>query len=649
MKKVALIAGTEHTRKTLHRQLMGYIGDFAQIESYAIDEGINKKIKADLIVISTNLIYEDAKNYIDGECKIIIAKRILNYTVIERLLFIPKGEKVLLVNDCPETTFECIDWLKKLGLNHVEYIPFFPGCMLNERVNYAITPGEVEIVPKEVKNIIDIGPRLIDIVTIAEILKELNLYDNKWERITLMYFDKIINLAKNIAEISMERTKAFEHIKMVLDGMKEGILAFDGKGKILFINENLKFLLGKSGKILGGNVKEIFSNYKLVDYLIGKESDSSDIFEIKGEKIIVAKFWLENENTFIATFKSTKDIEELEKQRKKELYKKGYYAKYTFDDIIGESEALKFTKEISRKIAKTDLTVLIEGESGTGKELFASAIHNESERRNNPFVAINFSSLPESLAESELFGYEEGAFTGALKGGKKGLFEQANGGTIFLDEIGDASLKLQTKLLRVLQEKEIMRIGGDKIIPIDVRIIAATNKNLRELVERGEFREDLYYRLKVMYIKLPPLRQRREDIKELLNHFIANKGLTLKIKDEVLNWLTNYNWPGNIRELKNIVEYMVAVCDGKEICEKDLPLDMIFTGNNLRKDLKIILNIIEELNNKGENASRRKIKKICDDRGINFTEQMIRSRLKELEEMGYLKTRRGRGGTLLIK
>jgi len=523
MKKVILITGTENTRITLHEQLKAYIGDLFQFESYSIDKGLNKKITADLIVISTHLILEDIKSYIDENSKIIIAKRILNYNLIEQLLFIPEGIKVLLVNDCKETTFDCIDWLKKIGLNHLEYIPFYPGCELNERVDYAITPGEIEIVPKGIKNIIDIGPRLIDIVTIAEILKELNLYDERWEKITLMYFEKIINLAKNIAKISLERTKAFEHIKMILDAMKDGIITFDEKGKIIFSNENFKFLFGKNCNIIGINLKEIFSNSELISFLLNNEKDISKIIEFREGRYLVSKFILENEQITIAIFKNLKKIEEIEKQKIKELYKKGYYAKYTFDDIIGENESFKYIKEISKKMSRSDLTVLIEGESGTGKELFASAIHNASGRRNNPFVAINLSALPESLAESELFGYEEGAFTGALKDGKKGLFEQANGGTIFLDEIGDASIKLQTKLLRVLEEKEIMRIGGNKIIPIDVRVIAATNKNLEDLVERGEFRKDLYYRLKVMYIKIPPLRERKDDIKTLFNYFISKK------------------------------------------------------------------------------------------------------------------------------
>ena len=202
------------------------------------------------------------------------------------------------------------------------------------------------------------------------------------------------------------------------------------------------------------------------------------------------------------------------------LMKRGHTSKYDFSNIIGKSKKITETKEIARKLARSNSTLLLIGESGTGKELFAHAIHKASNKQHGPFVAVNFAALPENLLESELFGYEEGAFTGARKGGHAGLFEQAHKGTIFLDEIGDASMKIQARLLRVLQEKEVLRIGGTKIIPIDVRIIAATNKNLEDLVSAGKFREDLFYRLKVLPIRIPPLRERKEDIPLLIEKML---------------------------------------------------------------------------------------------------------------------------------
>ncbi|MBI5100685.1 MAG: sigma-54-dependent transcriptional regulator [Nitrospirae bacterium] len=233
-------------------------------------------------------------------------------------------------------------------------------------------------------------------------------------------------------------------------------------------------------------------------------------------------------------------------------------AKYTWDDIIGSSPSIELAKEQAKRAAETPATVLLRGESGTGKELFAHAIHNASRRRKGQFVRVNCAALSENLLESELFGYEEGAFTGAVKGGKKGLFEEADGGTIFLDEIGDISLSIQSKLLRVLQEKEVVRVGGTKPIKTDVRVIAATNADLERKIRAGEFREDLYYRLNVIPIHIPPLREHKEDIRTLAGHIIYRLNQEFgrevrKISDAALDDLTSYDWTGNVRELENIL------------------------------------------------------------------------------------------------
>ncbi len=233
-------------------------------------------------------------------------------------------------------------------------------------------------------------------------------------------------------------------------------------------------------------------------------------------------------------------------------------AKYTFSDIVGQSDVIKAAIEQAGRAAVTPATVLLRGESGTGKELFAHAIHRSSERQKGQFIRVNCSALAEGLLESELFGYVEGAFTGAKRGGKAGLFEEANGGTIFLDEIGEISLNLQAKLLRVLQEREIVKVGDNRSFNIDVRIIAATNANLEAALRAGKFREDLYYRLNVIPIIIPPLRQRRDDIPLLVHHLIGSFNQDYgrcveKVSDEALQILMGYHWPGNVRELENIL------------------------------------------------------------------------------------------------
>ncbi len=255
----------------------------------------------------------------------------------------------------------------------------------------------------------------------------------------------------------------------------------------------------------------------------------------------------------ISEFKTL--TEELEKARR---IIRTLEAKYTFEEIIGESEPMKLAIEQAQKAARTPATVLLRGESGTGKELFAHAIHNASKRKYNQFIRVNCAAISETLLESELFGYEEGAFTGAKRGGKRGLFEEASGGTIFLDEIGELSIGMQAKLLRVLQEREIVRVGATKAIPIDVRVIAATHVNLESAIQTGRFREDLYYRLNVVPIHIPPLRQRQEDIKPLSLHLLRKYNLeygrnVTDISEEAMAILLSYHWPGNVRELENVL------------------------------------------------------------------------------------------------
>jgi transcriptional regulator with PAS, ATPase and Fis domain len=263
----------------------------------------------------------------------------------------------------------------------------------------------------------------------------------------------------------------------------------------------------------------------------------------------------------------------------------GAQANFHFRHIIGNSAEIRETVRLASHATSTMSTVLLQGESGTGKEVFAQAIHNRSARRKGPFVAVNCGAIPRELIASELFGYAEGAFTGAKRGGRPGKFELASGGTLFLDEIGDMPLDQQVALLRVLQDKKITRVGGDMMIPVDIRIICATNRDLKQEIEKGRFREDLYYRLNVITIEVPPLRRRREDIPLLVDYFLKNIGRDWgveieSVEPEVMEYLTRYEWPGNVRELQNVVERMISMADGNTIGLNLLPPE-IYNANDL--------------------------------------------------------------------
>ncbi|MGB4587654.1 MAG: sigma 54-interacting transcriptional regulator [Clostridiaceae bacterium] len=355
-------------------------------------------------------------------------------------------------------------------------------------------------------------------------------------------------------------------IYTILDFSGQGFIAIDLSENITLVNQFAANIFGCDVSIIKGKpLKEVLPQIaNLTDALQYNIILRSDLLTFGSFTFLYERIPIISEGQMLgamAIIKDTKKVLEEDSRIRNKLYNKGLYAKYHFNDIIGESETILQTKEIARSFARTESTIMINGESGTGKELFAQAIHNASNRKNGPFVAINCAALAENILESELFGYVEGAFTGARKCGKAGVFEMAKGGTIFLDEIAEIPLNLQSKLLRVLQERCIMRLGDDKIIPIDARVVAATHHNLIQDVRNENFREDLFFRLNVLNFCVPPLKSRNSDVLLLAKYFLQKNKINpnLIINYEISNLLLKYNWPGNIRELENMMERIAAI------------------------------------------------------------------------------------------
>ena len=398
--------------------------------------------------------------------------------------------------------------------------------------------------------------RYIDTTTLIKIANKLNLEDKSLSERIINYSDSIINLNNGVKENYRDLFVKNEELDTIINSSKEGFLFIDNEENISFCNSAFKNIFNIRADIKGKNMKAVLD--KQVVKMFSKDAIKDDILEISGKYINVNKLIVKSlgENIgFCFNIQEVTYIKQLEQNLSRKLKNKGLVAKYNFGSMITNSTRMKECINLAKKISCSDLTVLITGESGTGKEVLAQSIHNASDRSKQPFVAINCAALPESLLESELFGYEGGAFTGALKEGKIGLFEQAHNGTIFLDEIGDMPLSLQTRMLRVIQERQVMRIGSQSIVDINVRIIAATHRNLMQMIDKGEFREDLFYRLNVLPINIPPLRERREDILLFLSSYL-NARKDLKLSGEVRELLLNYSWPGNIRELKNVADYI---------------------------------------------------------------------------------------------
>ncbi|WP_422446709.1 sigma 54-interacting transcriptional regulator [Thermoanaerobacterium sp. DL9XJH110] len=397
-----------------------------------------------------------------------------------------------------------------------------------------------------------------------------------------------IRQAQNILYYREDALKQTELIQTVMENTPLGIITTDRIGRIKMINSPaLDILKLPREHVLGRDIRKIVPEIKDgqgADF-IKEFGDSKIMVNIKPVDIVSSNIGS------IITLEEISEISKKEKYIRSAFIKKGHVARYRFEDIIGESKVLKNVLEIAKKYAEFDSTVLIFGETGTGKEMFAQSIHNKSKRAKGPFVAVNCASLSESLLESELFGYVEGAFTGASKNGKVGLFEMAHKGTIFLDEISELPVSIQAKLLRVIQEKAVMRLGDDRIIPVDVRIIAASNKNLGEMVKRKEFREDLYYRLNVLTLTIPPLRERKQDIVNLFQYFIDLFCYKFKIDRPLidkacLEIIQDYDWPGNVRELENFTERLLAAY-GSQYIDTGKILELLNVEQNLLTDIQV--------------------------------------------------------------
>ncbi|SFH67318.1 Transcriptional regulator containing PAS, AAA-type ATPase, and DNA-binding Fis domains [Tindallia magadiensis] len=674
--KIVLLAGTDQTKARLHQQMEEMFQGLFHILSYAIDTGLPETIAADLVVFSSKQVADEIseKNLLSAGQRKVTAVRTIPMDYLDQVMKLAKGERILLVNDRLETALESIEALRRIGVDHIEMIPWAPTETLPLPLpKVAITPGEGYLVPAEINTVVDIGPRVFDFSTIAAILYQTGYYQNCSKAFSEGYLKKIIHMASKLADSHREIETLNQHLSEVIDGLNDGLMVFNQEGWVSVLNEKARQLLkvpdrGKSPIAL----TRLLSSAELKHFLLHEEVQEK-ILMLFQQEILVKKLVDPKSLTTAVILKNVQETIASGNQIKRDLMRRGFFARYTFDDLIGNSEALEKVKKTSRKLAASDLTVLLVGESGTGKEMIASSIHRASPRWEGPFLAVNFSALSDELIESELFGYEEGAFTGARKGGKMGLFEQADGGTIFLDEIGDISGKVQSRLLRVLQEKEIMPVGGHEIRSINVRIVAATNQNLEALVSRGIFREDLYYRLKNGFIHLPPLRQRKEDILPLAAHFISMETKrSLLLEREVKQAMENYHWPGNIRELQNLVSYMLAVAEGDYLTLEHFPdshfFSQGFSSSLNQKKPPVFLTPAEEkvlclmatCHRKGEKTGReslcRRLRELEEREGRDahslqprWTFHQVRVVLGGLVEKGLIQAGTGRQGSRLTE
>ena len=657
MNKMLVVTLAEPIGKQYRDELKRFFGDAITID-YMVCSSSN--IKAvydyDLILISNYDLVNEIKEYINSRSKIIKIIKNINPKGLEKIEKIPYGEAALVVNVGPKSASESIHLIYSHGRTDLDLYPYYPGIKEYADTEIVITQGEPDIFINKDKHIIDIYATVID----AQIYWDIILYfglprDRYGKKLAEM---SVVNRNSNegFSYIISEKVIQDNVINALFENLNEGIIIFDSDEIVINSSSSVQKFIGTANiNIIGRTVYEVLPIDKGQLY-----RNEEMLIPINNNVLIcniVRNITLGKRDIGLIILKRYDDMQMKMYKHTKDLTEKGYRAKYSLDDIAGNSDVINGLKERCIKMAASEATVLILGESGTGKEIFAHVIHENSFRKDKQFIAINCASIPENLLESEFFGYDEGSFTGAKKGGKMGIFELADGGTLFLDEIGEIPLHLQNRLLRVLQEKEVTRVGGNSVVPIDVRVIAATNVELKNQVNKGLFRKDLYYRICVLPLNIPPLRDRSSDVLDIFDKFCRDYSYKMDLSDEVKKHFLNYSWEGNVRELRNCFEYLKHL-GKKTICYGDLPETIKMNVSFTQKvsdvvepeenygDVEIeILNIIKNENSQNRKIGRKKISELLCKKNIFMSEQEVRKKLLELKDKNLVDITKGRGGT----
>lgn len=652
-KKILVLATNNSTKDAMYEYLYNIFKEYIHIESNLVNTlSKEEENEYDLIIFPNEPTERTSKRYLNNE-KIVFCHRTFDYKGIHEIFSLEPNSDVYFVNDNKYVVAESMKQLNDMGVIYFNLIPFYPGCIPDPKIVNAITPGEAQYAPDHVEKIIDLGSRVPSISDVSEIAQKLNLPIKTINSVTQEYLKSFANITRNSYVQLKKLFKTQQILKNVFDNIDEGVCLINGKGTIKMFNEkfcNILCILDRN--VIDKNIQNIFKDQNIDFQLDEIIKDDKMIKNKNGEEVLISNYELHGlkEKSYLVYANYTETINKKEFIVRKKSRSKGILKKYSFDDYITNNPSMKKIINRAKKISHKNASVLIQGESGTGKEIIAQSIHYESSRKNYPFIPVNFAAIQPSLLDSELFGYVEGSFTGAIKGGSKGLIEMAHNGTIFFDEIGDAPLSFQVRLLRVLQEKEIRRVGSSERIPVDVRFIAATNKNLLDMVEKGRFREDLFYRINVMPIDTIPLRERKDDIRIILNHFIKeyfnDSDITIEdiCKDEVINFLKNYDFKGNVRELINLVEYFSCIKGEDKIELDELPKYMKTIDLNSSKQITDYEYDILTIINENPKIGRGKIYSLLKEKHYDITEGKIRTILKKVYNEKYIIINNTRGG-----
>lgn len=664
MKKILIIINTELDINDYNDILEKLFDNMISVDVQVYQTGLHTILyKYDLIMISILSIYEAIKDHLPQSMPIVFIKRTITnaqFQIIETALSqIDFTEPVAVVNSTQDIAIETVTLMKTLGFNHHNLIPITKDTPHTENFHFALTPAEEKFVPESISTVINFGNRVFDTATILDIIAALKLEKLLQSPEFNRYFNELKTFSKGVEAVIGKSLLLEQQFESLLDIFESGILFLDLNGKIVSCNPLAEKLFHiDRNQMINTQIEAVLPNLNY-QHVIRNNTKSYTVSKIDNcdtsIKILPINRYYRVRG--IALILTPFAVSERQQQLfRKKILGKGHVARYSFDDILTENPEMIQLKHVAKRMAKSNSTILITGETGTGKELFANAIHLSSHRSNCQFLAINCASFPPNLLESELFGYEEGAFTGARKGGKLGIFELANGGTLFLDEIAEIPIDLQSRLLRALEEREIMRIGSDRKSIVDIRLIAATNKNLDKLVEEGRFREDLFYRLNVLPLKLLPLRKRNEDICLLLDQLKKKEGYIFRLTAKAQAAMRTHPFKGNVRELKNYVEYLGNL-DKQTIEIEDLPFIDLQNKQNISEPTReqkgtkenFVLSCLKEAKQNHQKIGRRALKDRAEKENLLLSEYEIRSILQELSDLGLVHISNGRGGTSITE
>lgn len=673
-KQIALIALDPRAGCSYQRDVEQLFGDVAEILMYSVLDGSATGLlaPADLFVASTDAYgsAEELARHVPIGSQTMGIEVSFRWSDLRKLKEIPDGSRVLFVNMTQTMAREAIAQLEQFGINHVHWFPYYPGAPLPEDVHIAVTPDEMRYVPEEIETTFDLGQRVCTSGMMIEIALRLGLENLLETEKFQSYFQSVAANNYSFDQMFARSIRLESQFHILMESLSDGVIGVNEKNEIFACNRRTEEMTRTSADlIIGKRGDTVFPYVSFSKCLQEKERIPAKVTRINDVNISVEVVPVIRQRACIGAFailQKFNDVEARQSELRSQLFHKGYRAKYGFEDVIGDSHVILRTKEVLRRMAASESPILLIGQTGTGKELFAHAIHRASRRSVGPFVAINVAAFPETLVESELFGYEEGAFTGAKKGGRLGLFELSHKGTLFLDEVEGMSQALQVKLLRVLQEREVMRVGGNRIINVDVRIVAATNEALEQKVEDGTFRRDLYYRLNTLPVVVPTLAERGDDIFLLLERFKVELGGSFTLVPEVREFLRNYAWPGNIRELRNVVEYFVytghdpitmedippTVYHVSHVWTQVVPSKHKATLESAQTPAEIdpfwfVLEYLYQASEQQCSMGREKLLQKARERYLPISQKEIRTILNEMARRGLAKVSKGRGGSQL--